>query len=276
MYLLSVCCITYNHEKYIEKALKSILTQKTNFEFEVIVGEDCSTDNTRLIIEKLKLQFPDRLKLLANEHNLGAIKNELNVLKNCSGKYIAICEGDDFWTDENKLQKQVDFLTQNPLYSASFHNAFIYHEAKNTNIRYTEIETERDFEINELLKSNFIPSASIVFKNHFTEKDYEKMLMLKSTDWYMNILAAEKGKIKYHHEFMSAYRSHKGGMWSSLTYEKAIAFRVNNIMDLNKVFDYKYDAEFRNNIIELALQLKNMVGINDIKKFLIKKLLRKK
>ena len=127
--MVSVVFITYNHEKYVRKALLSVLQQETDFSFEVIVGEDCSTDNTRLILQEIKEQYPDQVKLLFREKNLG--RPTLNVYQTsmeCKGKYVAYLEGDDYWTDPKKLQKQVDFLETHPEYIAVTHTCKLVDE----------------------------------------------------------------------------------------------------------------------------------------------------
>ena len=110
---VSVCVITYNHQAYIEKCLDSILEQQTKFNYEIVIGEDCSTDRTASIIEDYTT-IHKNIRFLDNSRNLGAIPNFIRSIKACKkGKYIAFCEGDDYWIDDNKLQKQVDFLEQN-------------------------------------------------------------------------------------------------------------------------------------------------------------------
>lgn len=103
--MVSVFMMTYNHENYIAQALDSILMQKINFGYEIIVGEDCSTDRTREIILSYAQRKPDLFKLILHDHNVGAKANQNAVLNACKGKYIAPCEGDDYWTDPYKLQK---------------------------------------------------------------------------------------------------------------------------------------------------------------------------
>ncbi len=115
--LVSINCITFNHEKYIKEALESFLMQKTNFEYEILIHDDASTDNTADIIRKYEKKYPDIIKPIYQEEN--QYSKKVNISKNfqyprAKGKYIAICEGDDYWTDPNKLQKQVDFLESNP------------------------------------------------------------------------------------------------------------------------------------------------------------------
>src|SRR5271157_2282730 len=114
MKLVSVFMITYNHEKFVGQAIESIVTQKVNFDFELIIGEDCSTDNTLDICNKYAKQYPDIIKLFPSEKNYGMMGNTVRVLYACTGKYIAMCEGDDYWCDPYKLQKQIDFLEANP------------------------------------------------------------------------------------------------------------------------------------------------------------------
>jgi len=114
--LVSVCMITYNHENFIKDAIEGILMQKTSFPIELIIGEDCSTDNTRKIVKDYEEKYPEIIFAQYSEKNLGMINNFLNVLQAARGKYIALCEGDDYWTDPLKLQKQVDFLEANPEY----------------------------------------------------------------------------------------------------------------------------------------------------------------
>ena len=118
---VSVFMITYNHEKYIAEALDSILMQKTDFDFDIVIGEDCSTDATRRIVLEYSRKYPDKIKLLLHNVNVGFISNMMYVLEACTGKYVAMCEGDDYWTDPFKLQKQVDFLEANKEYMLATH-----------------------------------------------------------------------------------------------------------------------------------------------------------
>ena len=114
--MLSVLMVTYNHDKYISKAIETVLDQKTKFNFELVIGEDCSTDNTRNIIEEYRKKQPNKIRLFSGDKNVGSTQNEITIVKASKGKYLAFCEGDDYWTDPFKLQKQVDFLEANPDY----------------------------------------------------------------------------------------------------------------------------------------------------------------
>jgi glycosyltransferase involved in cell wall biosynthesis len=108
--LLSVCLLTYNHEFFIRKAIENAVNQQTNFDYEIIIGEDCSTDNTRKICEEYQEKYPDKIRLLPSEKNLGLKENFLQTFRECKGKYIAYLEGDDYWLSTEKLQKQIDIL----------------------------------------------------------------------------------------------------------------------------------------------------------------------
>lgn len=119
--LLSVVTITYNHEPYIAKCIEGVLMQKVNFPMEFIIAEDCSTDGTRAICEEYAAKYPELIRLITSETNIGYNPNELRAMKAAKGKYIAYCEGDDYWTDPLKLQKQVDFLESHSDYSVCFH-----------------------------------------------------------------------------------------------------------------------------------------------------------
>ena len=123
--LVSIVTITYNHEKYIEKCIEGVLSQIMNFPIEFIIAEDCSTDNTRAICEEYARKNPSIITLITSSENVGALANERRAIESAQGKYIALCEGDDYWTDPLKLQKQVDFLETHPDYSVCFHNRMI-------------------------------------------------------------------------------------------------------------------------------------------------------
>ena len=125
--LLSIVTITYNHEPYIAKTIEGVLMQQVKFPIELIIAEDCSTDGTRSICQQYAEQYPDLIRLITSESNVGAIANERRAMLAARGKYIALCEGDDYWTDPLKLQKQVDFLEAHPDYSVTFHRYKIHH-----------------------------------------------------------------------------------------------------------------------------------------------------
>ena len=200
--------ITYNHESYITDAIEGVLMQKTNFPIELIIGEDCSTDNTRSICIAYQKKYPDIIKLRLPEKNLGVMPNFIQTLNAGNGKYIAICEGDDYWTDPLKLQKQVDFMEENDGYSFCFHNAtrcFVdtnLTEDFNTNLK------SRSYTTNDLLtKGWFIPTASILLRatmlpNPFPKWYYE----VYNGDYGLELLLSTKGIFFYLNEIMCVYR----------------------------------------------------------------------
>lgn len=130
--LLSIVTITYNHEPYIRKCIEGVLMQQVNFPIEFIIAEDCSTDGTLTICKEYAEKYPDLIQLITSDNNVGAIANERRAMKAAKGKYIAFCEGDDYWTDPLKLQKQVDFLEDHPEYSVTFHRCKHYNVVDGT------------------------------------------------------------------------------------------------------------------------------------------------
>lgn len=126
--LLTVIVITYNHEKYIRKALESILMQKTDFNYEILIGDDNSQDETKLILKEYAKKYPDKIKIFIRNKNVGATKNVYNLFKKAKGQFISLLEGDDYWISEEKLQRQVDFLEQNNDYSGCSHSCIVVNE----------------------------------------------------------------------------------------------------------------------------------------------------
>ena len=157
--LVSIVCITYNHEKYIEKAFKGFEMQKCNFEFEVIIGEDCSTDNTLSLCKKFQKKHPNQVRLITSETNVGSIKNLIRIFFMARGKYIALCEGDDCWISQNKLQKQVDFLESNPDYNFIHTNA----EVRYFNEEFISVYQNKS-EIESLIKSTHPESDRLLLR----------------------------------------------------------------------------------------------------------------
>ena len=130
--LVSINCITYNQEEYVADAIEGFLMQKTDFDYEILIGEDCSTDNTRKIVEEYAAKYPDKIRLITSERNVGCRKKFTEGFSsNSKGKYIAECEGDDYWIDPYKLQKQVDYLEGNPECTLCFHAAELVRAPKN-------------------------------------------------------------------------------------------------------------------------------------------------
>lgn len=126
--LLTVLLATYNHEKYISRAIDSILMQETDFFFDVLIGEECSTDSTRDIINSYASKYPNKISIIERKQNVGMHENLNSLVQNCKDKYVARLEGDDYWTDNKKLQKQVDFLELNPDFVCCAHNTHIVDE----------------------------------------------------------------------------------------------------------------------------------------------------
>ena len=221
--LLSVCITTYNHEKYISQALNSVLMQKTNFPIEIILGEDDSTDKTREICKKYAKKYSNKIRLfLRDRKNVIYINgrptgryNFIENLKSAKGEYIALLDGDDYWIDPNKLQKQVDFLEKNPEYSFYHHNCNILTKSKNTTA-HKRLKNRIKFkeDNSELIRGNFIHILSVVFRrNNLTIPTW--LFKTPIGDWPLLLLLSKKGKIKYSRRIMGTYR-HGVGIWSTL------------------------------------------------------------
>jgi len=246
--LVSVHMITYNHEKYIAQAIEGVLMQKTNFLFELVIGEDCSTDSTRVICKEYADRYPNIIKLLPDAgKNLGMMENAIRTTMACTGKYIALCEGDDYWTDPYKLQKQVDFLEANPDFVFTFHDAFIPNEKTGEkHLRIGDRIIDEIVDLKSVIIQNNIPTASIVFRNILNSKSLpDWFCKIAKGDYGLCVLLAEKGPGKFFREPMSVYRVHEGGVWSGSDFEK---IHKANLAFYNYLLKYFTDRDIQNAI----------------------------
>ncbi len=207
---VSVALVTYNHEKFIKEAVESILKQEVEFDYEIVIGEDCSSDKTRGIVIDYKKKYPERIKLLLHKNNIGMNKNFTETVDACRGEYIAYLEGDDYWTSKNKLQKQVDLLESNIDYKFSYHLVKKIDQEKNQEIAIMpDFDLRGDLTINDLLIRNFIGTCSVVFRNGIIKNWPGWIYDLKMMDWPLYVLLLENGgKAGYADDIMGVYRIH--------------------------------------------------------------------
>jgi glycosyltransferase involved in cell wall biosynthesis/RimJ/RimL family protein N-acetyltransferase len=236
--LTSVFVMTYNHENYIDQALRGILMQKTNFDFEIVVGEDCSTDKTREIVQEYSDKFPGKFKLLLHNKNIGAMANQTAVLKSCTGKYIAFCEGDDYWTDPDKLKKQVDFLEANPDYSMCFTDRMIVN-SNNTVIKDTSVPVnlKKHLEAKDIIGAYTPPTQTVVFRKSYLETDpciLESLKKVYNGDTFLFSYLATMGKVGYIDLISAAYRINDSGVYNNLDYYNRLKNRLNTFQTFQK------------------------------------------
>jgi glycosyltransferase involved in cell wall biosynthesis len=234
--MVAVYMITYNHELYIAQAIDSVLMQKTNFDFHLFIGEDCSTDDTSNICKDYAEKHPNKITLFAHEQNIGATNNAQIIYKACfesGAKYVAMLEGDDYWTDPYKLQKQVDFLENNSDYTICFHPIKI---VKNNIIIDDDINNINETtSIIDLSKGNYIHTVSVVFRNSENFCFPESFKKAPAGDYFLHMINARYGKVKKNNEVMAIYRIHKNGIWSSMT---EIKRHKNWINQMDIMIDY--------------------------------------
>jgi len=229
--MVSVSMITYNHEKYIAEAIEGVVMQKTSFPFELVIGEDLSTDNTRTICLEYQKKYPDIIRLRLNETNQGMMLNWINNIECGKGRYIALCDGDDYWTDPYKLQKQVDFMEANPDYALCSHKVYtLMCDTLDENI-----EMEKDIlSTDDLIGKDWgLLTASIFFRKdaHKTPAWY---YTVKNGDFALQLIVSLSGKIKFLPEYMAVYRQHLGGMSSTLKPLNQTAWMVYLLHEFNK------------------------------------------
>jgi glycosyltransferase involved in cell wall biosynthesis len=226
---VSVAMITYNHEKFIAQAVESVLMQETPFAYEIVIGEDCSIDRTRDIVIDFQRRYPGKIRLLLADQNLGAQSNFAQTLQACQGQYVALLEGDDYWTSSQKLRKQVAFLDSHPECAICFHNATtFYDDGKHKPHSYCLAGQKEFSTLDDLLLRNFIPTCAVMFRNRLFQGFPDWFCTLQIGDWPLHVLNAQHGQIGYINEVMAAYRKHPGGVWAGQTlpwrWQQNIAF----------------------------------------------------
>jgi glycosyltransferase involved in cell wall biosynthesis len=262
--LVSISCIAYNQEKYIRDALEGFLIQKTDFPIEIIIHDDASTDNTAGIIKEYENKHPGLIKPIyqkENQYSRGIKPSPNFVWPKCSGKYIATCEGDDYWTDPYKLQKQFDFLEKHPECSVCFHNVSMVFENGKVSCPYHTKKLKPILKLRDMLNQNYIPTCSQLFrKNNLSYEFLESFRSHLFSDWPLHILNAQHGDIGYLDEIMGVYRVHGGGVWSSgyASLEGKIKLKESEIKfyrTINKLLGYKYNWLIKAKIFECMLKI---------------------
>lgn len=242
--LVSIRCITYNHETYIRQCLEGFVMQKTNFKFEAIVHDDASTDGTAAIIREFAEKYPDIIKPIYETENQyskhdGSLRRIMNNAIHPDAKYIAMCEGDDYWTDPLKLQKQVDFLESHPDYSLCFHNAIKhFQDGSQEDCLFAEVAT-REYDRYELFLNWTASTASFVFRKSILESVYNDKIGMTTKiltgDLCIVMNASYCGKIYGLSDVMSVYRTSNEGVLISVM-AKRPDLMLQNYLELKNIF----------------------------------------
>lgn len=257
--VVSVYCLAYNHAKYIGKTLEGFVNQNTNFEYEVIVHDDASKDETQDIILEFAKKYPDIIKPILQKEN--QYSKGTSIIKNIifpqlSGKYIAICEGDDYWCDNNKLQKQVDYLDNHHDCIACVHNTKKLIDNKLTNEVFNSKKSNGYLRIKDLLAtgSNQFHTSSIMYRRELMIRDDRPYFMdcVKSIgDYPMSVNMAISGKVYYFKDVMSVYRVASDYSWTNRILENVDKFVtlkkqcIDMLKSANEYSNYKYNKEFK-------------------------------
>ena len=240
---VSVSFITYNQNRYVTEAIESVLMQRTDFRYEFVISDDFSTDGTREVCRTYQSRYPDRIRLIEREKNIGAVANYLETFKACRGEYVAYLEGDDCWIHPEKLQRQVDFLDTHPDFAICCHNVSVMDE-NGINSGNLLDGTKEVTDVTELCRGDYISTPSCMVRNGLLNEIPSWLYSLPGCDWAFDILNAEKGKIRFFPEVLAAYRVHAAGIWSGHSAETRHRMALDIISILNEKLEYKYDSSF--------------------------------
>jgi glycosyltransferase involved in cell wall biosynthesis len=252
---LSVAMITYNHERFVGQAIESVLAQKTDFPYEIVIGEDCSTDGTRGVILDFQRRYPERIVSILRERNVGAMQNFSETIAACRGEYVAFLEGDDFWTSLSKLQKQVDFLDAHPDSALCCHRVKFLNETGSAEIDIHPLLSAGSYTIEDQLRTNLVMTSSAVLRRDLIGPIPRWFFEMKMGDWPLFAMVARHGKIELMDEVMATYRVHPGGMWSSLPKATQAREVARMLRALDQQLEFQYTNTIRQTITWLYLEL---------------------
>jgi glycosyltransferase involved in cell wall biosynthesis len=260
--ILTVAILTYNHEEYIEKTIKSVVDQKTKYHYQILICEDHSTDNTLKICQKYANDYPDKIKLIAQRVNTKR-QHTYEALSNVKTKYFTILEGDDYWCDENKIQIAIDFLEANNQYVTFAHDT-IYNDVLNKT-RKALVREILNIKINNpvtLFSAQYLHMSSRIYRNVIDYKKLFKSPKMRG-DLILFYIMLDKGPLYYYDKVMSVYNITGKGMWSKLSKKQQFVANETMYYKINKLLNYKYDDFFTSRIQRAALLkgLKRIFGM---------------
>lgn len=240
--LLSVCMVSYNQEQYVREALDSVLMQKVNFPIEIIISDDCSKDATPQILQEYATAHPDVVKPILGKQNVGYPNNQRRSLEAAQGKYIALCDSDDYWTDPYKLQKQVDYMESHPECAICFHNVMhVYDGHPEARSLLNPLYFPSDLTIEDvIMRKWFLPTNSEIFRREYLSFPdwYDSVLHI---DYVLNLLISQHGSLHYMHDVMAVYRhtaisvnaQHREGEWGYMLFHS---------QTMKTILEHMYDA----------------------------------
>jgi glycosyltransferase involved in cell wall biosynthesis len=269
---ISILILAYNHENYICEAIDSILMQKHEFEMEVIVLDDASSDRTFELVSS-KARANREIQLIRNDENLGITKNYQKGFGICGGKYVFVLEGDDYWTDALKIKRQVEFLEQQPFCSMCFHpfliqknaSGEIHNQFSNINNGGFDLFGINEMILNEGLIANF---SVCCYRKKFLDQLSASLFEIVSYDWIVNIAMAQFGFLGRLNTIMSVYRLSETGTWSNKKLQEKLSETVKLIPDYDRILEHKYTNLFQQKIRLLQDQIKKInTNQNSLKSF---------
>lgn len=261
--LATVCITTYQHAGYIEKCLQSILDQETNFSFEIVIGEDESSDGTREICKEYAEKYPNKIRLfLRSRKNVRFINgnptgryNFIETLKEARGQYIAYCDGDDYWIDPKKLQTQISYMETNSEISMSLHNAYTVDENGSKISIFPDVQEQKIIPAEKIIEKGggYCATNSIIFRSNILENMPGWFVASHVGDYSVYLLAIHKGKIGALPQIMSCYRTGHANSWSDLRNQaKNIDNNLESLKNLlftfNRYSNFQYEKSIKTRI----------------------------
>jgi glycosyltransferase involved in cell wall biosynthesis len=259
MIKLSVSIICYNQEKYIEQTLQGAISQETNFEYEVVVGDDHSTDGTSQLIQNVAKQYPNKVRLLKRNNNIGAIRNAIDTNSNCRGEYVALLEGDDYWIDKYKLQKQVDYLDSHPESVLCFTDVCEMDESRRRDDLIARPKCVKQYyNLEDVLVANFIPTCTTVIRHKREMKHPEWITKLKQCDWSYCVMLGAHGTYGYIPETTAVRRIHGAGIWSGMSKE----MELQSMLESYRCFDEYLNGNHRILLHKLITSVELLLAVD--------------
>tara|TARA_Y100001954_G_scaffold24333_1_gene22180 strand:- start:19003 stop:19935 length:933 start_codon:yes stop_codon:yes gene_type:complete len=266
---LTVLILVYNHGEFLDKCLKSVFFQKCSFDFEVLVGEDCSTDNSLEICKKFEEKYPRQFKLFRRRKNIGMLKNFYDLIENATGEYTVFLEGDDFWTNINKLEWQVKALESNLDCNICYHNVKMFFEKGLVGNEKLYVKKKQPLKVGveTVIESEvFMHTSSLMIRTEMIKNSPPSFLDYSMADIPITIFALRDGSFAFYlDEVMSCYRKNIGGITFKLNKERIKTVKNYILMyrDLNELLGFRYNKNFMYAELKKFLELTSLYIKNE-------------